>query len=99
MGTLVLQQDEKVSKTSILALESVVSSCHFSCFYVIFVPLEYVPTIPPHSTFVIVSCFVIFTNVLVNVDIYGLTDKRTLFFSNNNDDVCTMRRYSRNILQ
>ena len=32
----------------------VVSIRRFAAFYVVFVPLEYIPTIPPHSTFVIV---------------------------------------------
>ena len=33
---------------------------HSRAFYVVFVPLEYVPTIPPHSTYVKVSCFILF---------------------------------------
>ena len=33
----------------------VVSSGHFHAFYIIFVALEYVLTIPPHSTHVIVK--------------------------------------------
>ena len=42
----------------------VVSIGRFRAFYVVFVPLEYVPTIPPHSTFAIVhnaqpNCFYI----------------------------------------
>ena len=38
------------------------SSLHwsFSCFYVILVPLEYVPSIPPHSSYVIDIFFVLF---------------------------------------
>ena len=35
-----------------------ISSHHlsFSAFYVILVPLEYIPSIPPHSTYAIVFC-------------------------------------------
>ena len=33
-----------------------VSSGPFLAFHVVFVPLEYIPTIPPHSTYVIVNC-------------------------------------------
>ena len=33
---------------------------HIPAFYVILVPLEYIPTIPPHSTYIIVICFVLF---------------------------------------
>ena len=32
----------------------VVSIGHFPAFYVVFVPLEYISTIPPHSNYVIV---------------------------------------------
>ena len=32
----------------------------FFCFYVLLVPLEYKTTIPSHSTYVIVICFVLF---------------------------------------
>ena len=34
----------------------VVSSGHSRAFYVVFVPLEYIPSIPPHSTYIIVIC-------------------------------------------
>ena len=33
---------------------STVSSGPFRAFHVVFIPLEYIPTIPPHSTYVIV---------------------------------------------
>ena len=58
---------------------------HFCAFCFVFVPLEYVPNVPPHSTYVIVSSFILFNgyegphnnvatfNVLVNLDIYGLS--------------------------
>ena len=36
-------------------LKTVVSSGHFHAFCVIFVPLDYIPTEPPHSTYVKVS--------------------------------------------
>ena len=32
----------------------VISIGHSPAFYVLFVPLEYIPSIPPHSTYVIV---------------------------------------------
>ena len=38
----------------------VVSDGHFHVFHVVFDPLEYVPTRPPHSTYVKVSCLVLF---------------------------------------
>ena len=38
----------------------IVSSGHSCAFYVVFVPLEYVPTIPPHSSNVIDICFILF---------------------------------------
>ena len=38
----------------------VVSIGHSHTFYVVFVPLEYVPTIPPHSSCVINICFILF---------------------------------------
>ena len=44
----------------------------------------------------------IFTNIFVNVDIYGLTSDKTIAdarFANSNNDICTMRRYIRNILR
>ena len=37
-----------------LSLKTVVSLGHSHSFYVVFVPLEYVPSIPPHYTYVIV---------------------------------------------
>ena len=33
----------------------VVSSGHFHAFHFVYLPLEYVPTIPPHSTYVMVE--------------------------------------------
>ena len=38
----------------------IVSSGHSCAFYAVFVLLEYVPTIPPPSTYVTVSCSVLF---------------------------------------
>ena len=35
----------------------VASSGHFHAFHVVFVPLEYIPTIPPHSTYIIVLSY------------------------------------------
>ena len=35
----------------------VVSSGPFHAFHVVFLPLEYIPTIPPHSTYVIVVSY------------------------------------------
>ena len=37
--------------------DRVVSSGHFHAFHVVFVPLEYIPTIPPHSTYIIVLSY------------------------------------------
>ena len=37
-----------------LQCEIVVSIGHFAAFYVVLVPLEYIPTLPPHFTYVIV---------------------------------------------
>ena len=34
----------------------VVSNSHSHVFYAVFVPLEHIPSIPPHSTYVIVIC-------------------------------------------
>ena len=33
---------------------------HFPAFYVVFVPLEYITNIPPHASYVIDICFVVF---------------------------------------
>ena len=41
-------------------LPLVVSIGHFPAFYVVFVPLVYIPTILPHSSYVIDICFVLF---------------------------------------
>ena len=38
----------------------VVSSGHFGALFVLFFPLNYIPTIPPHSTYVIVNGFGLF---------------------------------------
>ena len=35
----------------------VVSSGPFQAFHVVFVPLEYIPTMPPHSTYITFSGF------------------------------------------
>ena len=44
-----------MSPVSHVLFETVVVSIgHFAAFYVVLVPLEYIPTIPPHSTYVIV---------------------------------------------
>ena len=43
----------------ILGTHQVVSIGHSRAFYVIFVPQEYILSIPPHSTFVIVICFIL----------------------------------------
>ena len=39
----------------------VVSSGPFRAVHVVFLPLEYIPSVPPHSTYVIVICFVLLT--------------------------------------
>ena len=41
----------------------VVSIGHYCAFYVVFVPQEYFPTVPPHSIYVIVSCFILLQKV------------------------------------
>ena len=41
----------------------VVSTGCLRAFYVILVPLEYILTIPPHSTYVIVICFILFKKI------------------------------------
>ena len=58
----------------------VVSIGHIPAFYVVFVPLEYIPTILHHSTYVLVLLrepiifnICSFTIILINLDIYGLT--------------------------
>ena len=37
----------------------VVASGRFLAFHVVFVALEYIPTIPPHTAYVIVSCLIL----------------------------------------
>ena len=44
----------------VLGEHTVVSIWSLSCFCLVIVPLEYIPTIPLHSIYVIVSCFVLF---------------------------------------
>ena len=59
-NTVTITITDKYQKHPKTGLYGVVSIGHFPTFYVVFVPLEYVPTIPPHSTCVIVSCFVLY---------------------------------------
>ena len=59
---------------------------HFPAFYVVLVPLEYILTIPPHSSYVIEICFVLFKSM----DFSVVAEWQ-------NYDICRMRRYSRNI--
>ena len=40
--------------------QTVVSIGHFPALYVVLVPLEYVPTMPHHSSYIIDICFVLF---------------------------------------
>ena len=70
----------------------------FHAFCIYFVPLEYIPTIPPHSTYVIVqnTNYATTFNVLIHVDIYAFSVNTLV---RNNEDVGRMGRYSRNILQ
>ena len=69
----------------------VVSIGHSRAFYVIFVPLEYITNIPPHSTYAIVIC------------LGGNHRLRALLifekYETTNYDISGMRRYSRNKLQ
>ena len=47
---------EKIERTKYVA---VVTSGRFHALDVVFVPLEYIPSIPPHSTYVINTSFVL----------------------------------------
>ena len=53
----------------------VVSSESFHAFYVVFFPLEYITTIPPHSTYVTNSSYSTHKQhyIVLTVDVYGLT--------------------------
>ena len=84
----------------------VVSSGHFHAFHVVFVPQEYVPTIPLHSTYVMVNYFVLFKSLelIQPYTLVGPPVKRPVLaplavYSLRTVYVCAMRRYSRNILQ
>ena len=48
------ERERQIKKTGWHRYSWVVSIDYFHAFYVIFVPLEYIPSIPPHSTYVIV---------------------------------------------
>ena len=57
----------------------VVSIGRLAAFYVVFVPMEYIPSKPPHWACVIVSFLYlakrlhVFNTPIVNIGIYGLT--------------------------
>ena len=49
-----LRADVKFITHQLIEVEAVVSIGHSCAFYVFFVPLEYILSKPPHSTYVIV---------------------------------------------
>ena len=51
-----------ISMKNLTKMAQVVSSGSFHAFYVILFPLEYIPSIPPHSKYVIVNGFSWFQN-------------------------------------
>ena len=53
-----IQEKKNLNPSSDHGCFSVVSRGSFNAFYVDFFPLEYIPSIPPHSTYVIVNGFI-----------------------------------------
>ena len=63
LGDMILIEGKEVKgKSKKLAQILVVSIGHSPAFYVVLVPLEYIPTILPHSTYVIVFLKSYFNN-------------------------------------
>ena len=66
----------------------------FPAFYVVFVPLEYIPTIPPHSTYIIVICFLLFKKreglqqiSAAFLSVQGRLDHRYLVYKDDNKNI------------
>ena len=83
------------SETKIQNKIKVIGIGHSCAFYVVFVWLEYIPSIPPHSTYVIIICFVleaVGSGLTIDVCIYKDNNAFTILMFKYCDTICILTK-------